>query len=121
MNLNEIHLVVAEDARAVRVLYAGNDAAEALRTFETADGAPIVGITSFPAWTRIRHPVDEAARVKAQAEHARRSADVVERERAAKAAALRAKAVELNQQAAALAPEPVPAGKIPVTRKSSLA
>lgn len=61
MNLNETHIVLAKTAAGkTEVLYAGDDVTRANAAFEKAqDTFAVVGISSFPPFTRTRFPIDE--------------------------------------------------------------
>lgn len=110
MTLNEVHVVVAKDAKGVlKVIYVGEDAGAAEAKYESAkDDLDVVGILNFPQFSRLRFPLADVERQK-EREHAALSATESEQKgREIKAAKLRDDAEKLLADAEKLHPAEKP-------------
>lgn len=106
MTLNGVHIVVAKDAKGVLVtLYAGEDAAAAEQAYTGADAAlEIVGVVSYPQFTRQRFPTAEVQLERQQAEASLNTEQRAAKLREVKAIGLRQEAEKLLKQAEGLSP-----------------
>jgi len=107
MHLHDIHIVVGRDAKGkLKELYLGDDAVKANGAYEAAAGLEVVGISSFPAFVRMRHPLEETERATVSANKAETDAAAESDLIKIQAAAKRAAAAKLLSEAETLSPTP---------------
>lgn len=108
MSLNEIHLVLAKDAKGVlKTLYVGEDSTQAEAKYEgVKEDFQIVGILNFPVFSRQRNPSADAERQNEREQFVLSAEEAEQKRKEIEADNLRQQAEALLKKAETISPTP---------------